>query len=391
MAAGVVCLICDYTIAQQEMKKEIQRNSAGNGKKIQELEIQIGDGKRETFTLEVQEQIYSEEEIQSMFRRSISKIEKEMLGKNESFDRVTEDLNLMTTISGEPIRITWEVDQYEILNVKGELQEENLKSEGTLVKLEAVLAYTEKQEAQVVHQFMVMIYPKEKTSKGIEELKKQVEEMEKLTREKKLVSLPEEIEGEQVQYYKKMDDRGLILILMGILIGILLYVLDLQNQEKEQKDKKKEMQLDYPEIVSELALFLGAGMTVKRSWTKIAREYERRKTPDNIRIAYEEMLITCREMESGITESESYERFGRRCNETGYIRLGALLSQNLRKGTKGLNEMLRMEVVEAFEERKARAKMLGEEAGTKLLIPMFIMLAIVLIIVIIPAFLSMQM
>ena len=148
MAAGVVCLICDYTIAQQEMKKEIQRNSAGNGKKIQELEIQIGDGKRETFTLEVQEQIYSEEEIQSMFRRSISKIEKEMLGKNESFDRVTEDLNLMTTISGEPIRITWEVDQYEILNVKGELQEENLKSEGTLVKLEAVLAYTEKQEAQ---------------------------------------------------------------------------------------------------------------------------------------------------------------------------------------------------------------------------------------------------
>lgn len=89
-------------------------------------------------------------------------------------------------------------------------------------------------------------------------------------------------------------------------------------------------------------------------------------------------------------ETESYENFGRRCNAQPYIRLGALLSQNLRKGTKGLTHLLRLESIQAFEERKARAKRLGEEAGTKLLLPMFLMLAIVLIIVIVPAFLSMQ-
>ena len=73
-----------------------------------------------------------------------------------------------------------------------------------------------------------------------------------------------------------------------------------------------------------------------------------------------------------------------------YMRLGALLSQNLRKGTRGLTQMLRMEAIQAFEERKARAKRLGEEAGTKLLAPMFLMLAVVLVIVIVPAFLSIQ-
>ena len=52
--------------------------------------------------------------------------------------------------------------------------------------------------------------------------------------------------------------------------------------------------------------------------------------------------------------------------------------------------MLRLETVQAFEERKARARRLGEEAGTKLLIPMFLMLAVVLVIVIVPAFLSIQ-
>lgn len=53
------------------------------------------------------------------------------------------------------------------------------------------------------------------------------------------------------------------------------------------------------------------------------------------------------------------------------------MSQNLRKGTKGLSELLKLESIQAFEERKARAKRLGEEAGTKLLLPMFLMLVVV--------------
>lgn len=73
-----------------------------------------------------------------------------------------------------------------------------------------------------------------------------------------------------------------------------------------------------------------------------------------------------------------------------YLRLGALLSQNLRKGTKGLNDLLRFEAVQSFEERKAKAKRLGEEAGTKLLMPMFLMLTEVLIIVVVSAFFSVR-
>ena len=73
------------------------------------------------------------------------------------------------------------------------------------------------------------------------------------------------------------------------------------------------------------------------------------------------------------------------------MRFGALLSQNLRKGTKGLNDLLRLEAIQSFEERKARARRLGEEAGTKMLGPMFLMLAVVLIIVVVPAFFTVQM
>ena len=102
------------------------------------------------------------------------------------------------------------------------------------------------------------------------------------------------------------------------------------------------------------------------------------------------MCIAGREMQGGITEKEAYERFGQRIGLIPYMKFSALLSQNLKKGNKGLTEILSMESMQAFEERKSIAKKAGEEASTKLMFPMFGMLAVVLFMVIVPAFLSIQ-
>ena len=147
---------------------------------------------------------------------------------------------------------------------------------------------------------------------------------------------------------------------------------------------------DYPEIISKINLLLGTGMNLKNVWEKMTLNYEEQKNQNGLRAAYEEMSQTFYEMQGGVPEGEAYEHFGRRCGISTYIKFGALLSQNLRKGTKGLTDLLRLESVQAFENRKNRAKRLGEEASTKLLIPMFGMLAVVLVIVVVPAFMSMQ-
>ena len=105
---------------------------------------------------------------------------------------------------------------------------------------------------------------------------------------------------------------------------------------------------------------------------------------------YEEMRYTLNELMNGRPESECYEAFGRRCESPVYRKFGMLLSQNLRKGTRGLTNLLQREAQEAFEERKNIAKKLGEEAGTKLKIPLFLMLAVVFVIVTVPAFLTIQ-
>ena len=53
-----------------------------------------------------------------------------------------------------------------------------------------------------------------------------------------------------------------------------------------------------------------------------------------------------------------------------------------------MEEMLEKEAVEAWDDRKRKAKVLGEAATTKLLVPMVMMLMVVMAIVMLPACLS---
>ena len=71
-------------------------------------------------------------------------------------------------------------------------------------------------------------------------------------------------------------------------------------------------------------------------------------------------------------------------------KLGNTLSQNLRKGNRGLLDLLESEVDDAFEERKSIARKYGEEAGTKLLFPMMIMLVMIMVLLLVPAILAFQ-
>jgi transcriptional regulator with XRE-family HTH domain len=90
----------------------------------------------------------------------------------------------------------------------------------------------------------------------------------------------------------------------------------------------------------------------------------------------------------GVSETKAYESYGRRIGLLPYIRFCSLVTQNLKKGNRGFTELLKQEAKIAFEERKEIAKRLGEEAGTKLLMPMMLMLIIVFMIILIPAFIS---
>ena len=72
------------------------------------------------------------------------------------------------------------------------------------------------------------------------------------------------------------------------------------------------------------------------------------------------------------------------------MKFAALIIQNSKKGNKGFSQLLISEAREAFEDRMEIARKRGEEAGTKLLIPMMLLLILVFLIIMIPAFMSFQ-
>ena len=132
---GAALLIADYVASRQPIEGGLIRNTYGSGKRTEELEVSAGESKREKIEVQVSEREYSGEELQQMFQRCIAGMDRRILGKNESLDHIESDMDLITGIDGVPVEISWELDRYDVMNVYGELQEDGLTKEGTLVML----------------------------------------------------------------------------------------------------------------------------------------------------------------------------------------------------------------------------------------------------------------
>ena len=127
-------------------------------------------------------------------------------------------------------------------------------------------------------------------------------------------------------------------------------------------------------------------MSVPNALEKMTEDYlARRERGGRKRYAYEEMAVAVRETNSGIPQAQAYERLGKRCRLMPYRKLAGLLAQAVRMGNKRLAAQMKEEVSEALEERRQRARKAGEEAGTKMLGPMMLLLAVTVLIVLFPA------
>lgn len=368
----------------------VVRNGVGQGKKEEAYKLTIeGEETEELFSVEVEEQQYTYEETRKMFQEITKKLDEVVLGDNDSFDRVEKDLNFVTTLEEYPVQIQWQMDTYTAIDLSGKIQEEYLTEEGTLVEIRGTILYGEEQCTYIRS---VRVYPLTRTGmeKILYDIQKEVEKREEKTREKDSFSLPKEVDGKKLSWSQNRESRWGYVLLAGFsVVGFVMY-REREKRKQKEKRRREELLLDYPTLVSKFTMLLSTGCTMKSAWGKVLEHYEDQKEITGRRIVYEEMIAASHQMQSGVSEGEAYEQFGKRCGLTVYLKFGALLSQNLRKGSKGLSDLLRIEAIQSFENRKSVARRKGEEAGTKLLVPMLGMLTVVLIMVLVPAFLAMQ-
>ncbi len=363
----------------------IGRNPHGSGDVSIELSAHIEGEEEEIFDYLVEERVYTEEEIGTLYEKAVHSLENVILGKNESLEDVRQDLKLVTALEGYPFEISWESSSYALISIDGAVDNKEL-TEGEIVTLTAHFRY---EQWVCDHQLYVKVNPVIYTDREL--VRKQVEELMNVqaerTKHEETMKLPEKIGERPIVWQEIIEDSSGYFLLLVLLAAGVLYWGRGRDLDQKLERRKKELLLDYPEIVNKLTLYMGAGMTIRNAFFKMGEDYKKQSNRKK-RYIYEEILMVCYELQSGRSESEAYDHMGKRCQVQAYMKLSALLSQNIRKGSNDLLQMLRQEADNAFAERKGLAKKLGEEAGTKLLLPMMMMLCIVMVIIMIPAYFS---
>lgn len=199
--------------------------------------------------------------------------------------------------------------------------------------------------------------------------------------------LPSRWNGKHLEWSSPKNNSGTLFSALFLTAALALLAVKARESQAALARRYEELLMDYPGLIMKFTLLIQAGMTARKAFQKIALDYKRKKCAKP-RIAYEEVVTVCYEMDSGVSEMEAYRRFGERCGQVKYKTFATLLIQNLQKGSRHLADLLEKESMEAWDDRKRKARVLGEAATTKLLVPMVLMLLVVMAIIMIPACLS---
>lgn len=360
--------------ALQEISKVKRKDNASiysfvakNKKETKDISIEVA-GKRRT-----------KKETYRAIDKGKKLLVKKMLANNKSVNKVNSHVDFVNSIGKENIKVSWGIENSDLIGYDGEIGK-TVPRKGSLVKLTAIMELDKITEN---YQFYIKVFPEKKNSNLQGYLQKHVDEKSITERE---VSLPKKIGGEAYRYFVKNTNYAIWIFPLALVIAIVLFVIKDKDLDKEVEERQKQMLRDYPNIVSKLLIYFGAGLSIKSALERIVYEYNKQK--NEIHYAYEEMEIAITKMKSGVSEATAIAEYGDRCGIHCYIKFANIIEQNLRRGSKDMVYALKSEVNSAVNTRKNSILKEGSEISTKLLGPMVIMLIISIVIIMVPAFLS---
>lgn len=368
----------------------LEREDYGGDPVVYDLSVEGLEQRTVPVQIQVLPRRYTEQEAAEIFAKVKAGILEEILGENPSLQEVRHDLILPTEKPGG-IRIAWRSSEPEVLDEDGTILAGWESDSGTQVTLQAEITdgfYRDEMEVSAI------VYPPEKSEAEqlASQLAQQVEQEAAKQPGAVQVALPREFEGRTLRFRKETGTEYLLFPVLGVVLAMFFHWQAKNTEMEARKKREKQLQYDYADLVYQLMVFTGAGLTVSRAWKQIVDNYEKRlgNRTSQPRAVYEEMEIALGEMENGRPESQAVSRFGERCQLNEYRRLSSILGQNRHTGMKNLQELLAQEMDTAWEQQKQAAKRLGEEAGTKLLLPLFLMLLVVMVLVMVPAMMVMM-
>lgn len=365
--------------------RRIARREPGEG--VLETEVYValeGEAEKYPVTLEIEERKYRKAEEQKLLAAAIKEIRQTFCGENQSLEQILSNPVVCETYQDGRVLAEWTFSEEDVISPEGVICQEALKKSRQKTEALAALSCGESEEFYQFS-FWIAANPKSKKERAVMEAKEKIAAQDAA---EAAVVLPDRIGGQKAAWSGTPSRKAAELLGLGLLAAAAAAYASKEQKERFLKKRKQKLLLSYPEFVSRLSLLLGAGMTVSGALRRMNGMYQKRKAAGKEEEAYEELERMIFELDNGVGEMRAFQNFSERCDLQPYRKLASLLAFGQKAGNRKLTRQLLEEADRVFAERKNAARKLGEEAGTKMLLPMMMMLVIVMAVIIIPAFLS---
>lgn len=334
----------------------------------------------------VKERILTKEEQEVLLESLCERLPYVILGENDNLSQVRSNLVLVSGISGYPFQITWKSDDFERVAADGKVNSEDVDAQGEKVLLTAIISY----EGEVYEYSMeITVLPRILSAKEQFEKKllSEIAGWDAYYAQEKQLVLPSVIGGETLSWEEKKGEGSIGILFLGVVGAFLSSAAAEAELQKKSRERREEIIRSYPEFISRLKLYMGAGLTIRNAFLRIGKDYrEEKRRTGRKEYLYEELLISGYQLINGKGEENVYREWGRRCEVMCCRKLSFLLASSLRQGNNRILVLLEKEAGDVWEESRNAARKQGEEAGTKLLFPMLMMLLLVMLLILIPAF-----
>lgn len=381
-------------------ENSLPRPDYGEADLEQDLDLSIpGEEESESLTVHISSRKYTDAQVRSFLKNAETELRDHIAGENESLDEIRHALNFPKTLQDGLVEAEYSVSPSEMVDDTGQIIGKPEKS-GSPVTIEVSLCL---QENKRVIRLGAVIYPPLLSDRQLfqTELEKSLKEADEKDPASEEIRLPQSAGGKTLSWkHPKSSFPGLVLA-MALLLPVLFWVQKDEKIRQKAAERKVRLDLDYSELLFKLTLLLGAGLTIRSAFARICaqgQEHDSLRLPgagpphaDNVPLhpVYGEIQLMLREISSGVPEGTAYENFGRRCGLPQYIKLGSLLAQNLKKGSRGLTSLLEKEAFLSLQQHRTAARKMGEKAAMKMLFPMILMFIDVLFVLMVPALINM--
>ena len=403
---------------------EIERGSYGEQKTPYTLKMDVENLLKDMeFNVSVSSKKYTKEEADEKFNEKFEEQLIDILNDNSDYEHINSKLNfrsdlgdgikasyafepktatvseIATTSNASPDDFYYYVKYQNVIDGSGNVLNEDFKVSdyctGYII-IQFSTEIKEKEGSYRSHKYMIPIKVVSKELSALESFrnafKKEVDKSDKETLDKNTIVLPKIVNDFRIIYKDKKDLTFLLMPVIGILVAILLDAKDKEEEKEKIKRRIRLLELDFAQIISKILLYVSSGMTIRNSIIRLAEQYQKRMASDDKqekRVAYEELVVVKNKLASGYSEIGAYEDMAKNINMRSYTRFLNIIIQSIKNGNKDLKNILNMEVQDALYERKQNAKKLGEEAATKLVLPLMLMLSVIMVVIMVPAFMGM--